>query len=162
MNNRSFLAIGAGVLLIAALLAIGAMQIKGAAGYAVAGPDFLPWIVSAAMAACGISLIVVALRAREGLVSLPDFPPRWRAMAWVSLGLLLNAALIEHVGFIASCAILFSLAARGFRIGADEKPTLPMLARDFAIGAALSAPVFWLFTRVLGVSLPALFRGGWI
>jgi hypothetical protein len=47
MKNRSFVWIGGGALLLAALLAVGAAQIKGSAGYAGAGPDFLPWTVSA-------------------------------------------------------------------------------------------------------------------
>jgi putative tricarboxylic transport membrane protein len=161
MNNRGFVWIGGGILLLALLLAIGAAQIKGAAGYAGAGPNFLPWVVSASMAILGVCLITGALRGRIVPVDAPELPPRWRAMAWVSLGLLLNAALIEHVGFIASCAILFAVSARGFRVGADERPTLRMLAQDFAIGATISAPVFWLFTKVLGVSLPALIAGGW-
>jgi len=162
MKNRSFLLIGCGALVLALLLAIGATQIKGQAGYAGAGPSFLPWVVSAAMALLGLCLIVGALRSHSVWVAAPDFSPHWKAMGWVSLGLLLNAALIERVGFIASCAILFALAARGFRIGAEQEPTLVTLARDLAIGAAVSAPVFWLFTKILGVSLPSLVSGGWI
>jgi putative tricarboxylic transport membrane protein len=162
MNNRSFVWIGAGVLLLAVLLAVGAAQIKGAAGYAGAGPNFLPWVVSAAMAALGICLIVGARRAHEAWVETPAFPPSWKAVAWISAGLLLNAVLIEHVGFIASCAILFTLAARGFRVGEGiTRPTTVMLVRDFAIGAAISAPVFWLFTKLLGVTLPSIMPGGW-
>lgn len=162
MKNRGFLGIGAGVLLIALLLAVGATQIPSDAGYAGAGPNFLPWVVSAAMALVGVLLIVSGLRGQGAQIEAPEFPPRWRAMAWVSLGLILNAALIEHIGFIGSCAVLFSLSARGFRVGADQKPTLVMLVQDFGIGAAISAPVFWLFTKVLHVSLPALISGGWI
>lgn len=162
MKNKGFIGIGAGILLIALLLAIGATQISSDAGYAGAGPNFLPWVVSAAMAILGISLIVSALRAGDDIVEMPEFPPRWRAMAWVSLGLLLNAALIEHIGFIASCAVLFSLAARGFRIGANQTPTFAMLAKDVVIGGLISAPVFWLFTKILGVTLPSIVSGGWI
>jgi putative tricarboxylic transport membrane protein len=162
MKNRGFLAVGAGVLVLAGLMAIGATQIGGTAGYAGAAPDFLPWVVSAVMGLLGVALIVGALRAEGEWVEAPEFPPRWRSMAWVSLGLLLNAALIEYVGFIASCALLFALAARGFRIGEEQTPTLAMGVRDFLIGAAISAPVFWLFTKLLGVNLPGIVRGGWI
>lgn len=162
MKNKGFVGIGAGVLLIAALMAAGAVKIPSEAGYGGAGPNFLPWAVSAVMALLGVALIVTALRATEQLIPAPDFPPRWRAMAWVSLGLLLNAALIEHAGFILSCALLFAIAARGFRIGADQAPTLAMGAKDLLIGVAISAPVYWLFTKLLGVNLPGLVHGGWI
>jgi putative tricarboxylic transport membrane protein len=162
MKNRSFMWIGAGTLLLAALLAAGASQIKGAAGYAGAGPAALPWTVAAAMAILGVLLVVGARRAPAEWVSPPDFPPRWRAVAWIGAGLVLNALLIEHVGFIASCALLFAFAARGFRLGADARPTPKMFVQDVVIGAAISAPVFWLFTKVLGVTLPALVGGGWI
>ena len=163
MNNKGFMAIGGGVLLLAALLAIGAAGIPSDAGYAGAGPNFLPWLVSALLAVLGVVLMLSAWRASDRqLVAPPDFPPRWRAMGWVSLGLLLNAALIEHVGFIPSCALLFALAARGFRIGADQVPSVRTGVRDFFIGAAVSAPVFWMFTKLLGVNLPSLVRGGWI
>ena len=162
MKNKGFMGIGAGVLLIAALLAAGAVSIPSDAGYGGAGPNFLPWAVSAVMALLGGALIVAAFRAPDELIPVPDFPPRWRAMAWISLGLLLNAALIEHAGFILSCALLFTLAARGFRIGADQSPTLATGVKDLLIGAAISAPVYWLFTKLLGVNLPGLARGGWI
>lgn len=162
MKNLGFAAVGAGALVLAALLAAGASQIPGEAGYAGAGPNFLPWAVSAGMAICGIALLASAWRARGDVVPAPDFPPRWRATGWISLGLLLNAALIEHAGFIVSCALLFALASRGFRIGADQQPAWRLLAMDFAIGAAVSAPVFWLFTKGLGLTLPAVLPGGWI
>lgn len=163
MKNRSFVWIGAGTLLLAALLAVGAAQITGKAGYAGAGPAFLPWTVSAAMAILGVCLIVGSRRSTVEWVSAPDFPPRWRAVAWIGAGLVLNALLIEHLGFIVSCAILFAFAARGFRVGADARPTVRMAVQDLLIGAAISAPVFWLFTKVLGVTLPALVHTGrWI
>lgn len=162
MKNKGLLAVGAGVLALGALMAAGATQIGGAAGYAGAAPDFLPWVVSAVLAILGVALMWSAWRAEGETVAVPDFPPRWRSMAWVSLGLLLNAALIQHVGFIPSCALLFALAARGFRLGADESPTIATGAKDFVIGAVISAPVFWLFTKLLGVNLPSLVKGGWI
>ena len=37
----------------------------------------------------------------------------WSGFLWVSVGLLANAALITHIGFIASCAMCFVLAVRG-------------------------------------------------
>lgn len=160
--NRPLAWTGAAALVLAALLALGATQIRGEAGYAGAGPSFLPWLMSAAMALCGALLVVVAWRSSEVLVPAIDFPPRWQAVAWISAGLLLNAVLIERIGFIASCAVLFALAARGLRIGEDKRPAWSSVGVDALIGAAISAPVFWLFTKVLKLTLPALTSGGWI
>ncbi len=162
MNNKGFTAIGAGVLMLAALLAAGASSIPGEAGYAGAGPAALPWAVAASMALLGILLIVTARRATSPLVPSPEASPHWRAMAWVSAGLVLNALLLERLGFIPSCALLFALAARGFRLGANGRPSLLTSARDVGIGALISAPVFWSFTRLLGVNLPSLITAGWI
>jgi putative tricarboxylic transport membrane protein len=162
MKNKGFVVIGSGVLLLSALMAVGATQISGVSGYAGAGPNTLPWVVSAALALLGILLILSARRASEPLVEAPGDAPHWPAMAWVSVGLVLNALLLEHVGFIPSCALLFALAARGFRVGAGRPPTLIMSVRDFGLGVLISAPVFWMFTKVLGVSLPSLVPRGWI
>ncbi len=160
--NRGHLWIGIGTALLGLLLAIGASQIGGSAGYGGAGPAFLPWVVSLVLIGLGLFQAVVALRSTAPLVEAPGFDPRWKAVAWVSAGVLLNAFLIERIGFIPSCALLFALAARGFRLGADERPLLISAASDFLIGLAISAPVFWVFTKVLGLTLPALVKGGWI
>jgi len=160
--NRGFVFIGGGLLLLAALLAVGASQITGNAGYAGAGPAFLPWTVAAVLAGLGATIIALALRHRGPIVAAPDFPPHWKPLLWVSVGLLLNASLIEYIGFIPSCALLFAFAARGFRLGADQAPSWGVTGRDLVIGAVVSAPVFWLFTKLLGISLPSLLGGGWL
>ena len=49
--------VGVGVLLLALGLALGAWFIPSAAGYAGVGPNFLPWVVSAALGLCGLQLI---------------------------------------------------------------------------------------------------------
>ena len=49
--------IGVGVLALAAFLAWGATGISSEAGYAGVGPNFLPWVVSAALAVCGVWLL---------------------------------------------------------------------------------------------------------
>jgi len=162
VSNRSFVTIGGGLLVLAGVMAAGAAQIKGEAGYAGVGPAFLPWLVTMALAALGVVTIVASQRHSAPLVEAPEAVPRWVGLTWVSAGLLLNALLIEHVGFVVSCALLFALAARGFRLGSDQRPGLLTFAKDFALGVVVSAPVFWMFTRILGLSLPALFRGGWV
>jgi putative tricarboxylic transport membrane protein len=169
--RRSQTLIGGGTVLLALLLAAGASQIHGEAGYAGVGPAFLPWLVSAALAVCGVLLMIASLRPGDGVH--PERPPQdapasepaatdWSSMAWVSAGLLLNAALISRLGFVLSCALLFALAARGFRRSMGQPAGLRLLGRDALIGLALSAPVYWLFTKGLGLTLPGLTKTGWL
>ncbi|TDM06509.1 MAG: tripartite tricarboxylate transporter TctB [Ideonella sp. MAG2] len=158
--------VGAGVLILAALLAWGASGISSEAGYAGVGPNFLPWVVAAALALCGLLLVIEAQRGSQpAVLEEPSGAEKgdWPALAWMSAGLLANAALITTVGFVLSCALCFVLAVRGLRLS-EGRPGggLNETLRDAAIGLALSAPVFWLFTKVLAISLPGLTTSGWI
>ena len=67
------IAMGAGALLLAALLAFGAVAIPSDAGYAGVGPDFLPWVLSAALAVCGVLL----LRVGDAAAGLPFKISNW-------------------------------------------------------------------------------------
>ena len=164
MENKAQRAIGGAALVIGAGLAAGATQIHGEAGYAGVGPAFLPWVIAGAFALCGALLL---LQAGSGglrrMPAPPEYAPYWTGMAWVSAGLLVNAALITRVGFIPSCALLFMLAARGFRQSMGiARPGIAGFVHDLLVGAAISAPVYWLFTKVLGLTLPGITSSGWL
>lgn len=159
------LAIGAAALLVAALLAWGAAAIPSDAGYAGVGPDFLPWVVCVAMAACGALLIWEALTGGYRKMEEPSGAARgdWRAMAWVSAGVLGNAALIDTVGFVLSCALCFVLAVRGLRLSEGKAGGgWVRVLRDAVTGVLIAAPTYWVFTKVLAVNLPGLTGTGWI
>ena len=159
------LAMGIGALVVAAVLAYGATAIPSDAGYAGVGPDFLPWVVSAALAICGVMLIWEVRTGGYRHMEEPSGAPRgdWRALAWVSAGVLLNAALITTIGFILSCALCFALAVRGLR-ASEGKPIgdLRQSVKDAVTGIVIAAPVYWLFTKLLAVNLPGLTASGWI
>jgi putative tricarboxylic transport membrane protein len=159
------LLIGMGALLVAAVLAYGATGISSEAGYAGVGPNFLPWVVSGALAICGALLIFEALTGGYRHMEPPSGAPRgdWHALTWVSAGVLLNATLITTVGFILSCALCFALAVRGLR-ASEGKPAgnLRQTLIDGVTGMLIAAPVFWLFTKLLAVNLPGLSSSGWI
>lgn len=156
--------VGAGTVAAAAALAAGASQIHGDAGYAGVGPAFLPWLVAAALAVCGVLLIVDARRTAAPAPSESEaaVSADWLSVAWISVGLLLNAAVINRVGFIVSCAGLFALAAHGFRRSMQQSAGPARFASDLLVGFAISAPVYWLFTKALGLTLPGLTKTGWI
>jgi len=159
------LLIGAGTLLGGLALAVGATQISSDAGYAGVGPNFLPWVVAVGLVVCGVLMV---REARSGGFRNMDEPTgaasgHWSGFIWVSAALLLNAALITTIGFIASCTLCFVLAVRGYK-SAEGRLDLSVraLATDAAIGFAIAAPVYWMFTKLLAINLPGLTSTGWI
>ena len=157
--------IGAGVLLIGLGLAAGAVSIPSAAGYGGVGPNFLPWLVAVSLVVCGAFLVWEARTGgfREMDASTGASVAYWPGFAWVSAGLLANAALITTVGFIVSCTLCFVLAVQGLR-GAEGKASLrpAQLVKDIGIGIAIAAPVYWMFTQFLAINLPGLTSTGWL
>jgi putative tricarboxylic transport membrane protein len=156
--------VASGVLLIGLGLAVGAVSIPSAAGYGGVGPNFLPWLVSVALIVCGAFMVwesrtggFRAMDDADGAV------PCWSGFAWVSSGLLANAALITTIGFIFSCTLCFVLAVQGLR-GSESKTDLQVsrLIKDTLIGIAIAAPVYWMFTQFLAINLPGLTSTGWL
>jgi putative tricarboxylic transport membrane protein len=158
-------ALGAGVLAVGALLALGALSIPGEAGYGGVGPNFLPWLVAGALVLCGALLLWQALQGGYRHREEPSGAASgdWVALAWVSAGVLVTAALITRTGFVLACALCFTLAVRGLR-GAEGKPAggVRQTAVDLATGLAIALPVFWLFTKLLAINLPGLTGSGWL
>ncbi|MDD0837138.1 tripartite tricarboxylate transporter TctB family protein [Curvibacter sp. HBC61] len=158
-------AVGLAALLLSALLAWGAMGISAEAGYAGVGPNFLPWIVTGAMALCAVALLVQSLSGGFRHLEEASGAERghWGGFAWVSAALLMNALLITTLGFVLSCTLCFVLAVRGFRSAEDRLDlSLRALLQDTLIGLAISAPVYWMFTKLLAINLPGLTGTGWL
>lgn len=158
-------AVGAGVLAIGLALAGGAISIPSAAGYGGVGPNFLPWAVALALVLCGVLIVREALTGGFRDMEEPTGAEQayWPAFAWVSAGLLANAALITTIGFILSCTLCYLLAVQGLRRAAGQDAGTPrILLTDLITGVALSAPVFWMFTQFLAINLPGLTSSGWI
>ena len=157
--------IGVGTLAVGAAMAVGATGISSDAGYAGVGPNFLPWVVSLALVLSGMWLVWEACSG--GFRSMEEASGAvradWAAFAWVSVGILVNAALITRMGFILSCTLCFVLAVRGFKSaeGRTDK-SLGTWAKDALVGAAIAAPVYWMFTKLLAINLPGLTQTGWL
>lgn len=157
--------VGAAALAAGGLMAWGASGIPSEAGYAGVGPNFLPWVVTLALVACGAWLMFEAATGGFRELAEPEEGERgfWSGFAWVSAGLLLNAALIERVGFIVSCALCFMLAVRGFKSSQGRRDrSLRSFVTDFLVGLAIAAPVYWMFTKGLAINLPGLTSTGWL
>ena len=157
--------VGAGVLLVGLALAAGAVSIPSAAGYGGVGPNFLPWLVAVSLVASGAMIIREARTGGFRAMDPPTGSERafWPGFAWVSAGLLANAALITTIGFILSCTLCYLLAVQGLRRASGQDAARPRtLAVDLFTGAAISAPVFWMFTQFLAINLPGLTKTGWL
>lgn len=166
MNHKAFeVAVGIGVLLLGGALALGARSIPSEAGYQGIGPNFLPWVVAVFLIAVGALLIWVGATKGFENREIPGGEERadpW-PFAWVSAALLLNALLITRIGFILSCTLAFVIAVRGFHQSQGRLDLSPRAwLRDVVIGLAISAPVYWLFGKLLGISLPGITGTGWL
>jgi len=158
-------AVGAGVALLGLALAAGAVQIPSAAGYGGVGPNFLPWLVAAALTLCGGLIVREAHTGGYRNLEEPSGASRadWQAFVWVSAGLLANAALITTIGFILSCTLCYVLAVQGLRRAAGQPPGgARTWVIDAVTGFAIAGPVFWMFTQFLAINLPGLTNTGWI
>jgi putative tricarboxylic transport membrane protein len=156
--------VGGAVVLLGLGLGAGAVGIPSAAGYAGVGPNFLPWLVSAALLLCGAFMVY---EARTGGFRDMDEgdgeKPYWPGFVWMSAGLLANAALITTIGFIFSCALCFVMACRGLRNAAGKPGQgAKSWVTDAVTGLLIAAPVYWMFTKFLAINLPGLTQTGWL
>ena len=158
-------AIGAACILLGAGLGFGATVISSEAGYAGVGPNFLPWVVSITLIVCGALLVWQAQHGGFAHREAPEgaIQGDWIPFAWVSAGILINAATITSIGFILSCTLCFVFAVRGFHQSQGRAGSgLSGWLRDAAIGLSIAAPVYWMFTKLLAINLPGLTATGWI
>lgn len=156
--------VGALVALTGIALGAGAISIPGVAGYGGVGPNFLPWLVAVVLFICGVLIVREARTGGFRDMEPPSGADRawWPGLAWVTAGLLANAALITTIGFILSCTLCYLLAVQGLRRAQGQAIAARTLAVDVVSGLVIAAPVFWMFTKFLAINLPGLTRTGWI
>lgn len=77
-----------------------------------------------------------------------------RPVALIAGGMILDVLLLESMGFVLASMVLFWFVARAF----DARHPL----RDLAFALGVSAGSYVLFVRLLKLSLPAGFLGGWL
>ena len=157
--------IGLGAIVVAAGMAWGAASISSVAGYSGIGPNVVPWAVAAALAVCGVWLVWQARTGGYRDMEAPSGGERadWVAFAWVSAGVLANAALITTIGFVLSCTLCYALAVRGLRYSEGRPAGTPRQSvADAVTGMLIAAPVYWVFTKLLAINLPGVSGTGWI
>jgi putative tricarboxylic transport membrane protein len=122
----------------------------GAASLAQAGP--YPLFVLGGLVVFGITSLL-GLRRRDEPQARPD-PGKWRALALIVAGMVSSLLLAERAGFVIASALLFWFVARAFDAG---RPL-----RDACFAIVISTGAYLLFARVLQLSLPAGWLGGWL
>lgn len=169
-RSHAEIALSAGVLGLGVFAAVVTARLPGEGGYAGIGPNFIPAVVAAGLLVTGGWLMWEALfggwrNTSAGGSSAPLDPPappgdaahdvaehafHAGAFGWITAGLFAHMALIGWAGFVIAGAVLFPCVARAF--GSTR------VARDAALGFALSLAVFVFFVKLLNVNLPA----GWL
>jgi putative tricarboxylic transport membrane protein len=145
---------GGAVAVLAAFLFYAAFDIQVRASEHLLGSRLFPLIVTAGLT---VLAALVALDAwRNGASPETDSSPiAWGGAALVMGGLALFALLVEPAGFIVATAALFACVAHAFVHADSLKARLKLLLRDLIIGLVLSTIIFIVFTRGLGLVLPA-------
>jgi putative tricarboxylic transport membrane protein len=147
------LALAAGVVVLGMFLLLGISKIPFGSGYDRIGPRFFPYAVAAGLLLLGGSLGIAAFRATDRTINIPESssapspPLNWASLGTLGLGLLLCLALLDWAGFVIACSVQFWLVARAFH---SQRP-----ARDAIVAVLLSAIVYFAFSHLLGLTLPA-------
>jgi putative tricarboxylic transport membrane protein len=140
--DRAVLVIAIGLLLIGILVAWDASRLGAGGAYAKIGPQTIPYVIALCLGGLAVLTVIAAYRG--------SFPAREKQDAapvlWIVGGLIAQMVLIKFTGFSVATAALFAMTARG--MGRINLP-LALLA-----GFLISAVVWFIFARLLSLSLP--------
>ncbi len=139
--------IALGVLALAAVFFWQTLAIPVSPLYARVGPTVIPMIAATGLAACGLALLVQALRGGWQDAEEKDIFQDKRALALLGAGFLSNMLLIGPAGFTIASTIMFTLTARAF----GSKDSL----RDMGVGFGLALVAYLGFARALGINIGA-------
>jgi putative tricarboxylic transport membrane protein len=139
--------IGAGVLVLAAVMVWQTLSIPVSPIYAKVGPTVVPTITSLALGMLGVLLLIAAWQGGWQPAEEKAVVPDRTALAWVTAGLVLNVLLIGTAGFTIASVVLFVCVARGFGSKA--------IVRNAAIGAAFALIAYFGFAQTLGINIGA-------
>jgi putative tricarboxylic transport membrane protein len=143
---RAELALAAAVSALGVFLLLGVSKIRFGAGYDRIGPRFFPYAVAAGLIFLGCWLAVGAIAGGREKGS-EQQPLHWAPLAYLTLGLILNLALLDRAGFIVASTVQFWLAAHAFH---SRRPL-----RDAVVAVVVSVIVYVAFSEFLGLTLPA-------
>lgn len=126
-------------------------RIGTGAGFIVIGPRFFPWVVGLGLLVLGFLLLLRTTflldHALAADVAAEEVSTDWPATLLVLASLVGYAWLLRPLGYALATTLFFPTSTR--ILGSTR------LWRDIVIGLALGFGIYLIFTRVLGVRLPA-------
>ncbi len=138
------LLIGLGLIAIAAVIAMDAMNMRVPPVHSKVGPRVFPYLVSCGLALSGAAIAWQAW-SRSFLVEAQETD--WGAVAIVAAGLVLQINLLKPLGFVPAAIILFMAVT--FAFGSRR------FLRDGIVAIILAILTYLAFTWLLGLQLPA-------
>jgi putative tricarboxylic transport membrane protein len=154
-GKTSALVMALAVMALGAFVAYDSVTGLTGPGYAQVGPGVFPVIVGIGLLLAGGGLLASAIRG-PWRVTWFDRPPSagsrpgtasLRGLMLVAAALTLNIVLFAPLGFIAASAVLFACVSAA--LGSKR------FILDVVIGVGLAATIYVVFTKGLGLQLPA-------
>lgn len=139
--------IAVGVLALSGVVFWQTLSIPVSPLYARVGPTVIPMMAAFGLAACGVALLIAALRGGWQDAEEKKITQDGSALALLVAGLIANMVLIGVAGFTIASTVLFTLTARAF--GSRN------ILRDGATGFGLSIVAYLGFARALGINIGA-------
>lgn len=151
-NGRLGIRIAAVVIVLGALVVLfDAIRISLDGGFGPQQPGFFPLIVGVGLVGFGVAFVVRATlkpdRALLDQAAIHHADTHWRTLWAVIALLVIYAVVLDPVGYIVATSVFFVGIAR---IAGSRK-----LVRDIIVAIVFSAAVYFGFTELLGVRLPA-------
>jgi putative tricarboxylic transport membrane protein len=138
--------VAVGFLLAAVVVLVSAWTIPQGGGYQAVGPRAFPLLVGGGLGVVAVIGVVQAFISSSEPVESDDEPIQWRPVLILVAALAGYAALIVPVGYWQTTAVFFVVCARV--LGSRR------LVRDAVIAVVLALATYFLFDRVLGITLP--------
>lgn len=141
--DRAVVAVGIGVVALAAVVGWEAWRISGRLVRYGISPYVVPALVAVVLAVLGAGIVLAGIRG--------TFPERDRdevgPILWIVAGVVAQLLLLRTAGFSVATGLLFAATARGMGRGP--------LWLTIPVGIALSLVIWTIFTQLLSLSLPA-------
>ena len=141
--DRMELGIATGAIIVGLFILGDSFVIKLGSGYDRIGPRFFPLVIATGLLVTGLMMLIEVLR---GINRREVEPVNLKSFGTLLLGLVSCILLLKPAGFIIAASIQFWLIARAFKS--------TRTVRDAVIAVILSASVYFIFTRGLGLVLP--------
>ena len=136
---------------LGALIVFETLSIRSANAFSPLGPRFAPLVVGIAMAVLGALLLVRTTwlpdRQLADRCGEQEAATHWSTVGIVGVALLAYAFALGVLGYLVATALFVPVAAR---ILGSGRPV-----RDAIVGSALATVIYFGFTELLGVRLPA-------